>query len=67
MSKKNDATPLAQKREVKPEKMYPTDKLLMSRQLSGYQQDFARAVLKEPAYTIAGAKAALDKAWKGEG
>ena len=43
MSKKNDATPLAQK------------------------QDFARAVLKEPSYTIAGAKAALDKAWKGEG
>lgn len=67
MSKKNDATPLAQKQEVKPEKMYPTDKLLMSRQLSGYQQDFARAVLKEPSYTIAGAKAALDKAWKGEG
>lgn len=65
MSKKDNAAQMQQ--EEKPEKMYPTGKLLMSRQLSGYQQDFARAVLKEPAYTISGAKEALDKAWKGEG
>lgn len=65
MSKKNSAA-LPSKQEAKPEKMYPTEKLLMSRQLSGYQQDFARAVLKEPEYTISGAKEALDKAWKGE-
>lgn len=46
-------------------KKYPTEKLLKSRHLAGYQQDFARAILQEPAYTISEAKRALDKILKG--
>lgn len=45
-------------------KKYPTGKLLGSRHLAGYQRDFARVILTEPEYTIAGAKASLDKALK---
>ena len=46
-------------------KKYPTDKLLHSKVLSGYQPDFARVILQEPEYTIEDAKAALDKVLKG--
>lgn len=46
-------------------KKYPTDKLLHSKVLSGYQPDFARAILQEPEYTIEDARAALDKVLKG--
>lgn len=49
----------------KKEKKYPTEKLLKSKALAGYQQDFARVILTEPEYTIEGAKAALDKILKG--
>ena len=49
------------------EKSKPTDKLLRSRHLAGYQRDFARVVLKEPAYTLSGAKEALERALKGGG
>ena len=45
----------------KPEKAYPTADLLRSKALSGYQRDFAKALLTEPAYTIREAKAILDK------
>lgn len=47
------------------QKKYPTAKLLKSKVLSGYQQDFARVILLEPEYTIEDAKAALDKVLKG--
>ena len=47
------------------QKKYPTAKLLKSKALSGYQQDFARVILSEPEYTIEDAKAALDKVLKG--
>lgn len=47
------------------EKRYPTERLLRSKLLSGYQQDFARVILTEPEYTIAEAKAILDKILKG--
>lgn len=40
---------------------YPTEVLLRSRALSGYQQDFARAILTESEYTIEQARAALDR------
>lgn len=46
------------------EKKYPTEKLLKSKALSGYQLDFAKVILTEPEYTIEGAKAALDKVLK---
>lgn len=46
-------------------KKYPTEKLLKSKALSGYQPDFARVILTEPEYTIEGAKAALDNVLKG--
>lgn len=38
------------------EKMYPTEKLLKSKHLAGYQKDFAKAILNEPAYFIKDAK-----------
>lgn len=69
--KKDDAAVLQQSvatsQQKKREKSYPTDKLLKSRHLVGYQRDFARVVLSEPAYTVSGAKEALDRALKGGG
>lgn len=44
---------------------YRTEKLLKSSHLSGYQPDFARVVLTEPAYSVAEAKDALDRALRG--
>jgi hypothetical protein len=44
---------------------YPTAQLLASGALSGYQQDFAKALLTGSAYTIQEARAALDKFFKG--
>lgn len=52
-------------KEEKNEKRYPTEKLLKSRALARYQQDFARVILTEPEYTIEEAKNALDKVLKG--
>lgn len=46
------------------DRKYPTEKLLKSKALSGYQQDFARVILTEPEYTIKEAKAALDQVLK---
>ena len=45
---------------MKTQPKYPTDALLNSRAFSGYQRDFARAILTEPEYTIKQAKAVLD-------
>lgn len=42
------------------ETRYSTGRLLRSKALSGYQEDFARAILTAPEYTISEAKAALD-------
>ena len=53
------------KPEIKTEKTYPTESLLKSKALAGYQQDFARALLTKPAYTIQEAKAILEKYCKG--
>ena len=39
----------------------PTESLLKSKALSGYQVDFARAILTKPEYTVDEAKAELDK------
>ena len=47
------------------EKKYPTEKLLKSQALSGYQPDFAKVILKEKEYTLQGARAALDNVLKG--
>lgn len=47
------------------EKKFKTSKLLKSRQLAGYQQDFARVILTKEEYTIAEAKKTLDRALKG--
>lgn len=69
--KKDDAAvpqqSVATSQQKKREKSYPTDRLLKSEHLAGYQRDFARVVLKEPAYTLSGAKEALDRALKGGG
>lgn len=48
-----------------PEKKYLTKKLLKSKHLAGYQPDFAKAILKEPAYSITEAKAILESVLKG--
>lgn len=42
------------------ETKYPAEVLLNSRALSGYQKDFARAVLAGREYTVREAQAALD-------
>lgn len=44
---------------------YPTAQLLASKALSGYQRDFAGALLTGPEYTVQEAKAILDKFFKG--
>ncbi len=53
------------KTQDKAEKKYKTEKLMKSKQLADYQQDFARVILTEPEYTIKEAKAKLDEALKG--
>lgn len=40
---------------------YRTDILLKSRELSGYQKDFAKSLLIEPEYTVDEAKRILDQ------
>lgn len=47
------------------EKTYPTEALLKSKALAGYQQDFARTLLTKPAYTVREAKDVLDQYLKG--
>lgn len=49
----------------KKNKKYPTGKLLKSKALAGYQPDFARVILTEPAYTVQEAQAVLDNVLKG--
>ena len=44
--------------------VYKTERLLKSKALAGYQQDFARVILTKPFYTIKEAKAALDAVLK---
>lgn len=51
--------------KTKTEKIYPTEALLNSKALAGYQPDFARAVLTRSAYTVREAKDVLDKYLKG--
>ena len=60
-SKTKRSVAMSQQNEV----MYPTEKLLKSKQLAGYQPDFARVILTEPEYTISGAIDALERALKG--
>lgn len=43
------------------ETRYPTDILLGSKALAGYQKDFARVLLTKPEYTVSEAKAVLDR------
>ena len=42
-------------------KSYTAEKLLKSKALAGYQQDFARIILTKPKYTVEEAKATLDE------
>ena len=58
MSKTSKKPELLQPME---EKKYPTYKLLKSRHLAGYQQDFAKVILTEPEYSISEAVETLDK------
>ena len=43
---------------------FKTERLLKSKALAGYQQDFAKVILKKEEYTIEEAKAALDAVLK---
>ncbi len=47
------------------EKVFPTGVLLSSRELAGYQADFARALLPKPAYSVREAKEILQKFFGG--
>ena len=58
MSKSN------KEKKIQEIKRDPTEKLLKSKALSGYQPDFARVILKEPEYSVEEAKAALEQALK---
>lgn len=58
MSKTSKKPVLSQSTE---EKKYPTNKLLKSRHLAGYQQDFAKVILTKPEYSISEAVETLDK------
>ena len=49
----------------KTEKTYPTEALLNSKALAGYQPDFVRTLLTKSAYTVREAKEVLDKYLKG--
>lgn len=49
----------------KNKKKYPVEKLLKSKVLAKYQQDFAKVILTEPEYTIEEAKETLDEILKG--
>lgn len=51
--------------KTKTDKIYPTEALLNSKALAGYQPDFARALLTKPVYTVREAKDVLDKYLKG--
>lgn len=46
---------------------YKTDVLLNSKAFSGYQKDFARALLTEPEYTLEEAREVLDHFFGKEG
>lgn len=48
----------------KSEKRYPVEALLKSKALSGYQKDFAKAILANKEYTVQEAIEALDKMMK---
>ena len=56
---------MSQSKQNRTEKKYPTAQLLKSQALAGYQRDFAKVILKEPAYTVAEAQAALEAVLKG--
>lgn len=60
---KNAVTETNQEENVR-RKEYATEKLLKSKEFKGYQQDFARAILTKPKYTVEEAKAALDAVLK---
>ena len=47
-----------------PEAVYQTERLLKSKALAGYQQDFAKVILTKPEYSIEEARAALDAGLK---
>ena len=49
----------------KAEKTYPTESLLRSKALAGYQPDFARSILTKPEYSVREAKEILDNYLKG--
>lgn len=46
---------------------YPTEQLLNSKALEGYQRDFARVLLPEPEYTLEEARSVLDKFFRKAG
>lgn len=47
------------------DRKYPTNKLLKSKQLSGYQPDFAKAILTDSEYSIKEARRELNRRLKG--
>lgn len=51
---------------MKKEQTYPVEALLKSKRFSGYQIDFARAILTKGEYTIAEAEKALQDYFKKE-
>jgi len=54
-------------KKVSEPKVYRTEELLHSKVLAGYQKDFVRVLLTKPEYTLAEARAELDKFFGKEG
>ena len=52
-------------KEKDTEKKYATECILQSREFSGFQREFARALLTESAYTLREARAILNRFFKG--
>lgn len=52
-------------KEKETEKTYPTESILQSKEFSGFQREFARALLPESAYTLREAREILNKFFKG--
>lgn len=50
-----------------PKTLYKTDELLKSKTISGYQKDFAKALLVKSEYTMEEAKKVLDNFFGKEG
>lgn len=56
---------MSQSKTKKTDVLYRTEDIIKSNKFKEYQQDFMRAILVKPAYTLSDAKRLLDRILKG--